>query len=127
MAGSVNWLTGLAALGGVLATLIGVFVTGRLQSRKTDVDESAIVLGKWKELVETHERQLAKALAEIDAVRKRVLDLETENTTLKRRVSELESENAGLKRAIAQNSQSTAFQLGRITAEGSEAVTKRGK
>ncbi len=84
--------------------------------RKTDIDESALVLGKWKELVDQHQTDIRgireefavykkTALEEIGALRLRIVELESENRSLR-------DEVAGLKRAIAQNSQSTAMMLG---------------
>ena len=43
---------------------------------------------------------------------------------LEARITELETENAGLKRAIAQNSQSTAYQLGRSSKRAGAGETR---
>jgi len=109
---STHWpaLTGWAAAG------VGPYLTWRLNSRKADVDESALILGKWKELVEAHEKAIAAVREEFSAYRATALteitDLRSRLTAAERRITELETENAGLKRSIAQNSQSTAHLLG---------------
>lgn len=106
---------GLAGYG--LAVLVAIFAFFR-DRRKADVDESAIILAKWKELVEHHEERLSTLGGEIESLRKRLAaaesriselqaDLEKERTARRK----LEAENAGLKRAIAQNSKSTAHLL----------------
>ncbi|HEX8412459.1 MAG TPA: hypothetical protein VF637_01035 [Sphingomicrobium sp.] len=103
-------------LGWAIAAAVAIAAILR-DKRKGDIDESALVLGKWKELVEQHQSDIrsikdefavykATAIAEIGDLRARLVKAEA-------RITELETENAGLKRAIAQNSQSTAYQLGR--------------
>lgn len=103
------------------ATALGAWLYNR---RKTDIDESALVLGKWKELVETHQSAIkdireefaaykASAITEITDLRSRLTQTEAGLARANKRIGELEAENAGLKRAIAQNSQSTAMMLGR--------------
>lgn len=122
---------GWSALLGWATAVVGpifVFLTTR---RKTDVDESAVILGKWKELVEAHETAI-KRLTE-DFARERTR-WQSENDRLQHRVTELETENArlkdditGLKRAIAQNSQSAAFQLGGFGRGNSDAFPEGTK
>ena len=115
-------------VGGVVATL-GVIVGWFQSHKKAEIDESALVLGKWKELVEQHQSDIKdlkeefhayrkNAEDELEAVRHRLREVENEFTeyrrTSEKRMSELENENIGLKRAIIQNSRSTAVQLGRV-------------
>jgi len=96
--------------GWIVAALVAVF-TFVSNMRKTDVDQSAIILGKWKELVEQHEKTLATLNREIDSLRERLVAAESGLVAANKRITELETENAALKRAIAQNSQSTAVLL----------------
>lgn len=113
-------------IGYALAVITAATVWYR-DRRKNDIDESALVLGKWKELVEQHQSDI-RAIKEEFAAYKTAATAEfaaykaasvAENADLRlrlgkaeNRITELETENAGLKRAIAQNSQSTAYQLG---------------
>ena len=114
-------------VGGVVAAL-GVIV-GWFQSRKkAEIDESALVLGKWKELVEQHQSDIKtlkeeflaykkSAEEELEAVRHRLREVEREfadyRRTSEKRMMEMEAENVGLKRAISQSSRSTAVFLGK--------------
>lgn len=120
--------------GGLLTAFVGAFFGWLASQRKTDVDESAVILAKWKELVERHEAQIerlnksfddyrdratkefaayrevaereAQALRErLSSAEKRIVELETDRTAMR-------EENAQLKRIIAQNSQSNAVYLG---------------
>lgn len=102
-------------------TAAGVWIRDR---RRGDIDESANILQKWKELVEQHQSDIKdlrdefgiykkEAMTEIAGLRERLIIAENRAVTLEKRVGELEAENAGLKRAIAQNSQSAAYQIGR--------------
>lgn len=104
-------------LGYALAA-ITIIVAWFRDRRKADVDESTLILGKWKELVEQHEKTLAALNGEIAGLRDRlnaaegrIRDLEEERRGDRRRIADLENENAGLKRAIAQNSRSAAVLL----------------
>lgn len=96
--------------------------------RKTDVDESALILGKWKELVDTHKQDItdlktdfaiykAGAVAEIAALSLRLTVVEREFSEYRVRaakeISHREDEIAGLRRAILQNSASTVIELGK--------------
>ncbi len=111
-----------ASLVGYAIAILTVVGTWLRERRKGDIDESALVLGKWKELVERHERALQAQQEEFKAFRTSAL--ETERTlrvdltdlrdrlrTAEGRIGELERENEGLKRTIAQNSQTTAWRL----------------
>lgn len=112
-----------------LLVAVGAYLQNR---RKGDIDESALVLGKWKELVEQHQSDIraikdefaaykVASTAEFAAYKASTVtetsDLRTRLSKAENRITELETENAGLKRAIAQNSQSTAYQLGRRAAD----------
>ncbi|MBI0474208.1 hypothetical protein D9601_02360 [Sphingomonas sp. MA1305] len=107
-----NWGT----VAGWVAAAIGPFTVYLTMRRKTDVDESAMILGKWKELVEAHEKAIAAVREEFASYRvtaiAEIADLRTRLSKAEMRITELEVENAGLKRSIAQNSQSTAHMLG---------------
>jgi DNA repair exonuclease SbcCD ATPase subunit len=108
-------LAAITAVGGVI-----------LNRRKHDIDESALVLGKWKELVDQHQSAIKELREEFASYKseavKEIADLRQRLRAAENRISELEAENAGLKRAIAQNSQSTATFLGRALPEDSEAI-----
>lgn len=112
-----------AQWGGWVIGVLTLAVTFLANRRKGQIDESALVLGKWKELVDQHQLAIKDireefadykrtAMAEIAELRERLGKAE-------HRIVELELENAGLKRAIAQNSQSTAQMLG-------DGITGRG-
>lgn len=126
------------AYGWIAFVLLGIG-TFFLNFRKGKVDESALVLGKWKELVDAHEAQIKRLNEDFEAHRDearkeiarlglRIADLERENSALKQRLAQLEDENAGLKRTIIQNSQSTGVMLSRPDmVAGSKAVRKEPK
>ncbi|WP_312487147.1 hypothetical protein [Sphingomonas sp.] len=105
---AANW----GGVSGWVVALVGPFLVYLATRRKTDVDESAMILGKWKELVEAHEKAIAAVREEFAVYRKSALDeiadLRTRLVAAERELIELKAENAGLKRSIAQNSQSTA-------------------
>lgn len=105
---AANWGT----ITGWVAAVVGPYLVYRATSRKTDIDESAIVLGKWKELVDAHERSLASLNREIDSLRDRLVTAEKRISDQDGEIAALREENAGLRRAIAQNSQSTAMLIG---------------
>lgn len=90
--------------------------------RKGKVDESAVILGKWKELVSAHEEQIRRlyddfksyresAAREIDDLRNRVRAAEKRILELEQIVIEKDRHISGLERHIAQLSQSTALHL----------------
>lgn len=110
-------------LGWVIAAATALF-TIIAQWRKSRVDESALVLGKWKELVEAHEsairrlnedaeRDRKRAAEEAHALRRRIAELEEQGKEKDGRIKALETELEGLKRTIIQNSKSTAQVLAR--------------
>lgn len=113
----------LTQWGGWVIGALTLFVTFLANRQKGQIDESALVLGKWKELVDQHQQAIKDireefaeykrtALFEIAELRERLAEAE-------QRIRELETENAGLKRAIAQNSQSTSMLLGdKIAGQG---------
>lgn len=110
-----------AAYAGYVVAIVTVLVAWLRDRRKGDIDESALVLGKWKELVDQHQAAI-KDIREEFAEYKRtaiaeIADLRERLRIAEGRITELEAENAGLKRAIAQNSQSTAYQLTRRSPE----------
>lgn len=107
-----NW----SAVLGWAAAVLGPLLMWIASRRKADIDESALILQKWKEIVDAHESAIKRLTEDFERERKRWSD---ENAALRHRVTEVETENralrdevAGLKRAIAQNSKSTAYQLG---------------
>ena len=120
-----GWLVGFMA---VVGTII-------YNSRKVQIDESTLVLGQWKNLVDTHQveiRQLKEefgiykrdAMQEIASLRKRLGEVEQAFANYKleaaQHIADRDLEIAGLKRAIAQNSQSTAYHFRRSAGQGAE-------
>ncbi len=101
------------SLGGWLVALFVAFVSGVVQWRKGSVDETALVLGKWKDLVEAHQSSITALHTQIASQAEEIADLRKRVIKLEERERELLDENAGLKRAIAQHSRSTAFQIGK--------------
>lgn len=125
---ATGWGTWIGIIGGWLVALGTIFFNWRASSRKTGVDESALILGKWKDLVDTHERRIKEMTAEFDRYKKttdetidrlqtRVGELERKSANDDKTIRSLQDENAGLRRQIAQNSQSTAYQLKRIAGD----------
>ncbi len=107
----------VVTVGGWVLALLVALVSAVTHWRKGNVDETTMVLGKWKELVDAHQTQIGALTQEITALRERLVATETAFADYRRvtdkRIRELEDENAGLKRAIVQNSQSAAFVLTR--------------
>lgn len=92
--------------------------------RKGKVDESAVILGKWKDLVDAHEAQIkrlnedfdshrAQATSEIADLRQRLQSAELRITEMEAQAREKDKYIVGLEAQIRQNSQSTAHLLGR--------------
>lgn len=113
----MNW-TVAATVGGWVIAVLTLFGTWVSNKRKADVDESALVLGKWKELVEQHEKTLKAANSQIGSLENRVAAAEARIAELEQlrredaaEMRSLREENAGLKRTIAQHSQSAAVLL----------------
>lgn len=86
-----------------LATFIGAVLRDR---RKADVDESAIVLGEWKKLIEAHQSQIKSLTDEVSALRGRLSQAEERIAALEEENRRLRIENDGLIRQQAQRSQS---------------------
>ncbi len=122
-------LSAWAGYGIAAFTAVGAWWFNR---RKTDIDESALVLGKWKELVDTHEARLRdmdstfseyrrSTTLEINGLRERITTLEanakTDAAIIREQQKEIEQERrekAGLQRQLSQISQSTAVQISRL-------------
>ncbi len=100
--------------GWILALVVAVLAWVQ-NKRKTDVDESAIILTKWKEMVEAHERRVSILTSEVDGLRDRLVKAEARITDLEEIGRAKDRTIAGLEATIRQNSQSTAFQLKRAT------------
>lgn len=116
----------LAKFGGWIVAVMTALAAIWGQKRKADVDESALVLGKWKELVERHEADIKAvreefagykrdAMAELTAVRERLAGAERRIAEQDEQIAGLKRENEQLKRTIAQNARSTATLLGDAT------------
>lgn len=106
----------LTQWGGWVIGALTLFVTFLANRQKGQIDESALVLGKWKELVDQHQEAIKDIRAEFAEYKKTALfeiaELRERLAEAEVRIRELETENAGLKRAIAQNSHSSAMLLG---------------
>lgn len=109
-------------LGYAIAALT-ILVSWLTNRRKSDVDESALVLAKWKELVEQHERTLATLNSDINSLRLRldtaertISELQEQSRKERARIAELEEENKGLKANFRQTSQSSLRVLSRAAA-----------
>jgi predicted RNase H-like nuclease (RuvC/YqgF family) len=112
----------IVTFGGWALALLVALVGAAVQWRKGSVDESALVLGKWKELVDTHQRQIGQLQSRIDALTTENTDLrarlgatETEFADYRRatdgRIRAQDEEIAGLKRRFLQNSGSTVLRI----------------
>lgn len=125
-------------LGWALSAILGLFAV-ITQLRKAKVDESALVLGKWKELVETHEAAISRindefgryreqANSELDRLKRAYDDLERKFAEYRAETDEKlrtkDEQITGLLRAIAQNSKSAAHMLTR-PADAAVSKTKR--
>lgn len=128
----VNW----GAVSGWAVGLVAPILVYLATRRKSDIDESQVILGKWKELVEAHEasikrlnedfdRERRRSASENDRLMARVSELETKVSDQATEIEALKAENAGLKRAIAQNSQSAAYELGTRTRRNSDAFPEK--
>jgi septal ring factor EnvC (AmiA/AmiB activator) len=104
----------LVTVGGwVVAILVAMF-TFIAQWRKGGVEETALVLGKWKELVEAHERELGGLRDEIKNLQARVAELEEVAEGRGDRIRELETELEGERNQRRQQARSFAEQLKRL-------------
>lgn len=108
----------LATWGGWVIGALTLLVTFLANRSKGRIDESALVLGEWKKLLDAHKER-------IDALDERIKSLEAENKVLRGRVLALEKElhevkgekervteeNAGLRRQLGQMAQSGLVHL----------------
>jgi chromosome segregation ATPase len=133
--------SGVAGIAGGIVGFFGVLFGWHSSRRKADVDESAVVLRAWKELLDGHKTELKALKAEFAEYKKTAqaefdrykLSTQAEIAGLRERIVSLEGdlahsreENIGLKAAIRQNSASTAYQLERsISAPDLPATEKR--
>ncbi len=125
-------------VGYAVAAVVAIFAIFR-DRRKADVDESAIILAAWKELMANHNADRAAdkeeftqykqgAIAEIAGLRDRLTAVEKEFAEFRveaaknmaaltlrhaKDLSNRDDQIKGLKAAIAQNSSSSAIILGR--------------
>lgn len=108
----------LVTVGGWFVALVVALFTFVAQWRKGGVDETAVVLGKWKELVETHERQLSSLHQEIADLRGRVKALEEVIDDKDRIITQLRNDITGAERQLKQQGESFAEQLRRLGHNG---------
>lgn len=122
---------GWAGLSGWVAAVVTPSLMWLAARRKTDVDESAVILGKWKELVEAHETSIKRLTEDFERDRQRSIDeiksLREEASGLRVRIRDLEAagrekdgqidalkaEVRGLRDSIIQNSRSSAQLIGK--------------
>jgi uncharacterized membrane-anchored protein YhcB (DUF1043 family) len=95
------------ALGGIFVGMLTVIFGWMATRGKSQVDESTLVLNKWKELVEAHQRQISTMVTEIADLRDRLVRAE-------RLIVELKEENKGLRDQLIQHSRSAAMLIGDI-------------
>lgn len=104
----------LVAVGGwAVAILIALF-TFIVQFRKGGVDETAMVLDKWKELVAAHEAQINGMRAELEAMRRRINELEEVVERQNAEIVSLNKQLEGERRQSQQQSRSFREQLRRL-------------
>lgn len=99
------------ALGGwAVAIVIGLF-TFIAQMRRGGVEETAVVLGKWKELVEAHEKQIEGLNGEISRLKQRVAELEELAERQIETIKQLSADLEGERRQAQQQARSFRRQL----------------
>lgn len=117
-------------LAGLIIGVLGILLPYLVNLRKGKVDESAVLLGEWRQMVDQHARditelrdELRKERQENSALRKSLNDAHDKiaglqdqiNVIKQRHVSEIaakDNEIEGLRRQIIQNSKSSAQLLG---------------
>lgn len=92
--------------GGWIVALATVLISAVVQWRKGSVDETGMVLGKWKELVDAHQSQISTLHQRIEQLLRENMEFRDRLDAAEKRIRELEQENTGLRRAIIQNSRS---------------------
>ena len=80
--------------------------------KKGKVDESAMILGRWKDMVDQHAEDIKELRDELRNERAENARLRSSLADAHEEIGRLKDEVVGLKRMIAQNSQSTAQMLG---------------
>lgn len=115
----------LVTVGGWLVAILVAIFTFIAQWRKGGVEETAVVLTKWKELVEAHESQIRGLHGEITELRalakermERIEALERERADDRKRIEALEKELKGTKDNLKQQAASFAEQLKRLGHNG---------
>lgn len=110
---------------GFLAAIVGPVLVFLASRRKTDVDETGLVLAEWKNLIAAHQATTASLRAEIEGLRNRLGSAEDRIAHLEDVNRGLLSENEGLRRQLAQASQSTAVMLRPMVKEGAPTSSAR--
>lgn len=108
----------IVTFGGWALALLVALVGAAVQWRKGSVDESALVLGKWKELVDTHQKQIGLMQGRIDTLTSENTDLRARLDKAEKRIREQDEEIDGLKRRFLQNSSSTVLRIDKAKDEG---------
>jgi predicted nucleic acid-binding Zn-ribbon protein len=79
----------IVTIGAILVSIMSLVFTAFATRKKSAIDESTLVLGKWKELVEAHEERIKRMNEDFEAYRRNSRE---EREALKARVSELEEQ-----------------------------------
>lgn len=112
------------AVGGWVVAILIALLTAVIQLRRGGAEETAVVLGKWKELVEAHEKQIKGLNEEISALRHRVHELEELVEEQREIIKKLEKALEGERRQGAQRERSFKEQLARLSKSSNEGIRK---
>lgn len=101
----------VATFGGWAVAIIIALFTFMAQWRKGGAEETAVVLTKWKELVDAHEKQISGLRKEIDIMRQRIHELEIVVEEQRKEITQLTQTLEGERRQAAQQAKSFRRQL----------------
>lgn len=113
-------------IGGTLIALFTIVTTYLVNRRKVRVDESALVLTKWKELYDAHEKRIATYEKRIEGYERRIEALTGEITLLRDRLSTAEDRILALEHTIIEKDKYIAgleAQIGQITQSSAVILT----
>jgi septal ring factor EnvC (AmiA/AmiB activator) len=101
----------LITVGGWAVAIVIALITFVAQIRKGGADETAVVLTKWKELVDAHEKQIEGLRGEMEAMRRRIHELEDTVEAQAKTIRDLTSTLEGERRQAQQQAKSFRNQL----------------
>lgn len=101
----------LITVGGWAVAIIIALITLVAQIRKGGADETAVVLTKWKELVDAHEKQIEGLRGEMDSMRGRIRELEEMVERQTDEIKDLTKQLEGERRQAQQQAKSFRNQL----------------